>query len=100
MAKRGGRVYLWVYGPGSIAASPLRLGAYAAEMTLRPVLSRLPTAVASAVLTPIAAAYVGFNAVRRWQHQDVQPYTWHRRATALLDHARRTVLDGEAARCA
>jgi ubiquinone/menaquinone biosynthesis C-methylase UbiE/uncharacterized protein YbaR (Trm112 family) len=84
-AKRGGRVYLWVYGPGSIAASPLRLAAYAAEAALRPVLSRLPTAVASTVLTPVAAAYVGFNAFRRWRQATVQPYTFDRALHAARD---------------
>jgi SAM-dependent methyltransferase len=85
VARPGGRIYLWVYGPGSIAASPLRLGAYAAEMALRPVLSRLPTPVASAVLTPIAAGYIGFNLFRRWRQSEVQPYTFSRALHAARD---------------
>src|SRR5688572_15442356 len=85
VARSGGRVYLWVYGPGSIAASPLRLGAYAAEMALRPLLSRLPPAVASTVLTPVAAAYMGFNVFRRSRQRDVQPYTFSRALHAARD---------------
>ena len=84
-ARSGGRVYLWVYGPGSQAASPLRLGAYAAEMALRPLLSRFPTAIASTVLKPVALLYIGFNRIRRTQHQDVQPYTFSRALHAARD---------------
>lgn len=85
VARKGGRVYLWVYGPGSIGASPLRLAAFAAEIVLRPVLSRLPTPIASTVLTPIAGAYVMFNAFRRWRQPDVQPYTFSRALHAARD---------------
>lgn len=85
VARQGGRVYLWVYGPGSVAATPLRLCAYAAEMALRPVLSRLPTAVASAVLTPVAGAYLAFNTFRRRRVHNVQPYTFRRALHAARD---------------
>jgi SAM-dependent methyltransferase/uncharacterized protein YbaR (Trm112 family) len=85
IAKPGGQVYLWVYGPGSIAASPLRLAAFAAEAVLRPVLSRVPTPVATTVLTPIAAGYLAFNQVRRWREAQVQPYTFSRALHAARD---------------
>ena len=85
LAKPGARVYLWVYGPGSLLASPVRWCAYAAEVALRPVLSRLPTPVASTVLTPVALAYLAFNSFRRWQRPGVQPYTFSRALHAARD---------------
>lgn len=85
MARTGGRLYLWVYGPGSLTASPLRVAAYAAEAALRPVLSRLPTPLTTVALTPIASAYLAFNAFRRSQTQGVQKYTFSRALHAARD---------------
>jgi ubiquinone/menaquinone biosynthesis C-methylase UbiE/uncharacterized protein YbaR (Trm112 family) len=85
LAKQGARVYLWVYGPGSILASPVRWCAYVAEGALRPVLSRLPTSIASTVLAPMACAYLAFNSFRRWRQPDVQPYTFSRALHAARD---------------
>jgi SAM-dependent methyltransferase len=85
LARPGGRVYLWVYGRGSLHASPLRVVAFAAEAVLRPVLCRLPTAVTTLVLTPIAGAYLAFNAFRRSREQQVQPYTFDRALHAARD---------------
>jgi SAM-dependent methyltransferase/uncharacterized protein YbaR (Trm112 family) len=83
--RSGGLIYLWVYGPGSINSNPVRLGAFAAEAILRPVLSRAPTALATLVLGPIATGYVLFNRIRRWQQPDVQPYTFMRGLHAARD---------------
>jgi SAM-dependent methyltransferase len=85
LCRAGGRIYLWVYGPGSISASLARLGAYAAEALLRPVLSRAPASLATVALTPIAAGYIAFNALRRWHQRDVQPYTFDRALHAARD---------------
>jgi SAM-dependent methyltransferase len=85
LARAGGRVYLWVYGPGSLRASPLRVVAFSAEAVLRPILCRVPTPVSTAVLTPIAATYLAFNAIRRAQEPDVQPYTFGRALHAARD---------------
>ena len=85
VAKPGARVYLWVYGPGSIAASPLRVAAFAAEAVVRPVLSRVPTPIATAVLSPIAAGYIAYNRLRRWRDNQVQPYTFYRALHAARD---------------
>jgi SAM-dependent methyltransferase/uncharacterized protein YbaR (Trm112 family) len=76
--KPGGRLYLWVYGPGSINDTMFRRVAYAAEATLRPVLSRAPSAVGTAVLTPIALGYVGYNRLRRARDRTVQHFTFFR----------------------
>ncbi len=85
IVRPGGRIYLWVYGPGSLLASPLRVAAFAAEAVLRPILCRVPQPVATAVLTPIAGAYLGFNRLRRAQESEVQPYTFDRALHAARD---------------
>jgi SAM-dependent methyltransferase/uncharacterized protein YbaR (Trm112 family) len=81
----GGLLYLWVYGPGSINANPVRVGLYVSERVLRSVLSRLPSALATLALTPMAAAYLAFNAFRRRQHSGVQTYTFGRALHAARD---------------
>jgi ubiquinone/menaquinone biosynthesis C-methylase UbiE/uncharacterized protein YbaR (Trm112 family) len=83
--KPGGRFYLWVYGPGSINDTMFRRVAYAAEATLRPVLSRAPSAVGTAVLAPIALGYVGYNRLRRSADRTVQPFTFSRALHSARD---------------
>lgn len=83
--KPGGRFYLWVYGPGSINDTMFRRVAYAAEATLRPVLSRAPSAVGTAVLAPIALGYVGYNRLRRSADSTVQPFTFSRALHSARD---------------
>jgi SAM-dependent methyltransferase/uncharacterized protein YbaR (Trm112 family) len=83
--KPGGRFYLWVYGPGSINDTMFRRVAYAAEATLRPVLSRAPSAVGTAVLAPIALGYVGYNRLRRSADRTVQPFTFTRALHSARD---------------
>lgn len=84
-AKPGGKFYLWVYGKASIRGSALRLAAYSAEALLRPVLSRLPVAVSTAVLSPIALSYLAFNTYRRAKDPQVQPYDFRRALHAARD---------------
>jgi hypothetical protein len=74
-----------VYGPGSINDTMFRRVAYAAEATLRPVLSRAPSAVGTAVLTPIALGYVGYNRLRRAADRTVQPFTFSRALHSARD---------------
>jgi ubiquinone/menaquinone biosynthesis C-methylase UbiE/uncharacterized protein YbaR (Trm112 family) len=83
--KPGGRFYLWVYGPGSINDTVFRRVAYAAEATLRPVLSRAPSALGTAVLAPIALGYVGYNRLRRSADSTVQPFTFSRALHSARD---------------
>ena len=81
----GGRAYIWVYGVQSINASALRRLAFAAESCLRPILSRAPAAIATAVLVPIAFGYRAFNLLRRLQDREVQPYDFRRALHAARD---------------
>jgi SAM-dependent methyltransferase/uncharacterized protein YbaR (Trm112 family) len=81
----GGRIYIWVYGPGSINDTLLRRVAYGAELALRPVLSRSPGLVAQIVLAPVAGGYVALNRLRRHKQRDVQPYTFARAMHAARD---------------
>ena len=81
----GGRAYIWVYGTQSIKASPLRRIAFAAESCLRPILSRAPASLATAVLVPIAFGYLAFNRLRRVEDREVQPYDFRRALHAARD---------------
>lgn len=83
--KPNGRAYIWLYGIGSLNETVTRRAAYAAESLLRPVLSRLPTAMTSAVLTPIAASYMGFNWLQRLSGRKRQPYNFERAMHAARD---------------
>jgi len=57
MVGPGGLCYVWVYGPGSQAATPLRRILYGLEAPLRPILSRAPhPMIANIVLYPFALA--------------------------------------------
>jgi SAM-dependent methyltransferase/uncharacterized protein YbaR (Trm112 family) len=81
----GGRLYLWVYGPGSINDTMFRRVAYVAEATLRPVLSRVPALFGTAVLAPIALGYVGYNRLRQVRDRSVQPFTFFRALHSARD---------------
>ena len=83
--KPRGRAYLWVYGPGSINETPFRRLAYAAELSLRPVLSRAPAVISTAVLAPIAVGYIGYNRLRRARNNQVQPFTFERALHSARD---------------
>jgi ubiquinone/menaquinone biosynthesis C-methylase UbiE/uncharacterized protein YbaR (Trm112 family) len=83
--KAGGRFYLWVYGPGSINDTMFRRVAYAVEATLRPVLSRAPSIIGTAVLAPIALGYIGYNRLRRAADETVQQFTFSRALHSARD---------------
>jgi len=76
--KPGGRFYLWVYGPGSTNENAFRRVAYVAEVALRPILSRAPTAIGTATLAPIALGYLGFNQLRQRRDSTVQSLTFQK----------------------
>lgn len=81
----GGRFYLWVYGPGSVNDTTFRKVAYAAERALRPILSRAPGALGTAMLAPIALGYVGYNRLRRRWDDTVQEFTFERALHSARD---------------
>jgi hypothetical protein len=83
--KQGGRFYLWVYGPGSMVGSPVRLTAYASEAVLRPALRRLPSSIVTIMLSPIALAYLTINLMRRLGDPSVQAYNLNRALHAARD---------------
>jgi SAM-dependent methyltransferase/uncharacterized protein YbaR (Trm112 family) len=63
LARPGGRTYVWVYGPGRVRGSLLRRVAFSIEEVLRPILARLPAALANVALYPLALGYWVLN---RW----------------------------------
>jgi SAM-dependent methyltransferase len=86
LCRRGGTLYLWVYGPGSINRSPLRLALYAAERALRPVLSRDASSPGSrAVLATLALPYWLYNGIRRIGNPGIQKLNFKRAVHAARD---------------
>jgi SAM-dependent methyltransferase len=83
--KPGGRFYLWVYGPGSTNDTAFRRVAYAAEAALRPILSRAPGPLSTAMLAPIALGYVGYNRLRQRWDGTVQTFTFERALHSARD---------------
>jgi len=83
--KPGGRFYLWVYGPGSTKDTAFRRVAYAAEAALRPILSRAPGPLSTAMLAPIALGYVGYNRLRQRWDGTVQTFTFERALHSARD---------------
>jgi SAM-dependent methyltransferase len=57
LLNRGGRLYLWLYGHDDVRASLPRRLAFALEEKTRPVIARLPSRVATAVLWPLVPMY-------------------------------------------
>ena len=85
LCRPGGRMYLWVYGPGSITSSPLRRALYVSEIVLRRILSHQPPGVATVALSPIALAYMSFNAFRHAQTPEIQRLSYARALHAARD---------------
>lgn len=85
LCRSGGHLYLWVYGTGSITASPLRRVLYLSEVVLRRILSHQPAGVATIALSPIALAYMGFNAFRHAQTPEIQRLSYARALHAARD---------------
>lgn len=81
----GGRLYVWVYGPGSIYDGVARRAAYGLECMLRPLLARAPAGVADVVLTPLALGYCGVNRVQRLSGSPRHAYTFQRALHAARD---------------
>lgn len=82
----GGTFYLWLYGPGSIWSTPLRLVLYALEMATRPLVSRASDALpAKLLLGGMALGYMGFNRFRRFFTPEIQALTFARGVHAARD---------------
>lgn len=85
-SRPGGRLYLWVYGKGSIGENRFRRLAYSLENVVRPILSRRPDAPFSKVfLAFMALGYLGFNKLRCLQDPQVQGYNFSRAVHAARD---------------
>ena len=85
-SRRGGRLYVWVYGPGSVRESWLRRVVYLVEATVRPILSKRPSSPFSAVfLSLVALGYLVFNAFHRLRNPNTQKYTYGRALHAARD---------------
>lgn len=83
--KRDGWTYIWVYGRGGqIDSWDRKLGHYS-EVLLRPVLSRVPTIIATIALSPIALGYMFFNFVLRLSNPTLQHYNFNRALHAARD---------------
>lgn len=84
--KPGGRLYIWIYGPGSVEGSLLRRAAYAAEAVLRPVLSRRPSSpLTTAVLSCTTAGYLAYNLFDRLRNPTIQPFNFKRALHSARD---------------
>jgi SAM-dependent methyltransferase/uncharacterized protein YbaR (Trm112 family) len=84
--KPGGRLYVWIYGPGSVEGSLLRRAAYAVEAVLRPVLSRRPSSpFATAVLSCTTAGYLAYNVFDRLRNPNIQPFNYQRALHSARD---------------
>lgn len=84
--KPGGTFYLWLYGPGSIRSTPLRLGLYGLEIATRPLVSRAPSSVAArSFLGTMALGYVAFNRLRRMTNPAIQRLSFSRGMHAARD---------------
>ena len=83
--KPGGLTYIWVYGrAGQTNSWDRKLGHYA-EVLIRPFLSRAPTTLATACLTPIALGYIIMNAILRINNPTLQAYNLKRALHAARD---------------
>jgi SAM-dependent methyltransferase/uncharacterized protein YbaR (Trm112 family) len=86
----GGTFYVWLYGPGSIRSTPLRVGLYGLEAVTRPLVARTPNSVASrSFLGAMAMGYVAFNKLRRVTNSEIQPLSFARGMHAARTASRR-----------
>jgi SAM-dependent methyltransferase/uncharacterized protein YbaR (Trm112 family) len=84
--KPGGTFYVWLYGPGSIRSTPLRVGLFALESMTRPAVAQAPdSAIAKAFLRTMALGYVSFNRLRRLGNPEIQPLSFARGLHAARD---------------
>ena len=83
--RTSGLLYVWVYGPGSIADTVLRRLLYLAERTVRWTLNRSGRWVATPTVGLIAIGYLGFNRIRHWQNPRLAAYDYARAVHAARD---------------
>lgn len=84
--REGGTFYVWLYGPGSIRSTPLRLVLYGLEAATRPFVARAPgSPIAQGFLRTMAVAYVAFNRLRRLGKPEIQPLSFSRGLHAARD---------------
>jgi ubiquinone/menaquinone biosynthesis C-methylase UbiE/uncharacterized protein YbaR (Trm112 family) len=84
--REGGAQYVWVYGPGSNNDSIVRRVWYGAELVVRPVLSRWPTALPAKVfLSLLTFPYRTANWFQRLRNPAIQRYTYERAVHAARD---------------
>jgi SAM-dependent methyltransferase/uncharacterized protein YbaR (Trm112 family) len=83
--KPNGWTYIWVYGKGGQTNSWDRKMGHYAEVFLRPMLSRLPSKVATIFLSPIALGYMLLNSILRRHNPTLQPYNFKRALHAARD---------------
>ncbi len=84
--KPGGTFYVWLYGPGSILSTPLRVGLYGIELAARPLVARTPNSfMAKSFLGTMALGYVTFNKLRRVTNRAIQPLSFSRGMHAARD---------------
>lgn len=86
LCRRQGTFFLWLYGPGSIRSTPLRLVLFAMEALTRPVVSRAPdSALSKLFLGTMALGYMTFNRMRRLVNREIQPLSFRRAVHAARD---------------
>ena len=86
LCRAGGVFFLWLYGPGSIVSTPLRVGLFALESLTRPLVSRAPDSLpATLFLRTTAVGYLAFNRVRRLRTPEVERLTFRRAVHAARD---------------
>ena len=86
LCKPGGTFFLWLYGPGSIQSTPLRVALFGLEAMTRPLVSRAPDSpLAKAFLSTMALGYLAFNRMRRATNNEIQPLTFRRAVHAARD---------------
>lgn len=82
----GGRLYIWVYGPGSVDAGLLRRAVYVAEAVVRPVLSGRPSSPANtALLSCATAGYMAYNVFDRLRNPKIQRFNYERALHSARD---------------
>lgn len=86
LCRSTGTFFLWLYGPGSIRSTPLRVALFLLEAVARPMISRAPDSTLSLLfLRSVAAGYMGFNRIRRLLNREIEPLTFRRAVHAARD---------------
>lgn len=85
LVRRGGRLYIWVYGDVATRETLSRRVAYAVEQGVRPMFSRLPPQVTSVLIAPFAVLYIGINRLQRLLGRKREPYDYARALHAARD---------------